>query len=194
MRSARVLVAATVFLLAAIPSFAATTCTLTFAGPYSWYQCIKNDSFFPGTTSWSVSPSGNVDTTHSGQQMCSSGWTHFAKSTGAYGFATLDQSFTTDSMAKSSFGINLTVDLLHSHSSSANRLSVIVYNLTDNTAEVIATIDSSAGDICSTTYTYSVSRPAWVGKNLKLRISEAFLSSDAQINLSGVSFIQNSFP
>jgi hypothetical protein len=193
MRSARVLVAATVFLLAAIPSFAATTCTYTFAGPYSWYQCIKNGNF-AGTTSWSVSPSGNVDTTHSGQQMCSSGWTSFAKSTGAYGSATLDQSFTTDGTAKSSFDIGLTVDLLHSHSSSGNRLSVIVYNVTDNTAETIATINGSAGDICSTTYTYSVSRPAWVGKTLKLRVVEAFLSSDAQINLSGVSFIQNILP
>jgi hypothetical protein len=193
MRSARVLVAATVFLLAAIPSFAATTCSYTFTGPFSWYQCVKNGSFF-GTTNWSVSPSGNIDTTHSGQQMCSSGWTSFAKSTGAYSSATFDQLFTTDGTAKSAFDIGLTVDLLQSHSSSRNRVSVMVYNVTDNTAETIATITGSAGDICSTTYSYSVSRPAWVGKTLKLRIVENFFSSDAQINVAGVSFIQNIAP
>lgn len=193
MRQARFLIAATVFLLAAVPGFATTTCTARTSGVYSWYECISNGDF-SGTTSWSVSPSGNVDTTHSGQQMCSSGWTSFAKSTGAYGYATLDQSFTTDATAKSTFSISLTVDLLHSHSSSANRLGVIVYNLTDSTSETIATIDGSGGDICSTTYTYSVNRPAWKGKNLKLSIAENFWDSDAQINVAGVSFIQNIFP
>ncbi len=194
MRQTRLFLLVTVLLLAAVPSFGTTTCISRTSGIYSWYECISNGDFSSGTTSWSVSPSGNVDTTHSGQHMCGSGWTSYAKSTGAYGFADISQSFTTDSGAKSAFDITLTIDLLHSHSSSANRLGVIVYNLTDNTSETLATIDGSGGDICSTTYSYSVSRPAWKGKNMKLLITEDFWDSDAQFNVSAVSFIQNIFP
>ncbi len=193
MRKSLLLIMAAFFVMAAVPSFGATTCTYHDLGSTTWYQCINNGDF-TGTTNWTVAPSGNVDTTHTGESMCGTGWTHFAKSTGAYGYANLDQTFTTDGSSQSVFDINLTVELTNSHSSSLNRLYLVVYNVTDSTSETIASINGGNGDICGTTYSYTVTRSGWVGKDMKYSIQEDFWNSDTKFNVSVASFIQRKTP
>src|SRR5438132_10059944 len=195
MRKFLFVVIAAMFTLSAVPSFA-TTCSIVYSGPFAWYQCISNPYFYQTMSPWTWAPGpsngnpGNVDWIHSGEQMCGTGWRSFAKSTGAYGYETIEQQFITDGSAQNNFDIALSVDLLHSHSYSANRLAITVYNVTDGTAETVANIDGSGGDICSRTYQYSLFRPSWAGKTLKLSIQEQFWNSDTQINVSGASFIQ----
>ncbi len=189
MRKFLFVVIAAMFTLGAVPCFA-TTCSVVYSGPFAWYQCINNPYFYQTMSPWTYAPSGNADYTHSGEQMCGTGWSSFAKSTGAYGYETIEQQFTTDASAQNNFSIALTVDLLHSHSYSGNRMAIVINNVTDGTFETIANIDGANGDICGRTYQFSLFRPSWAGKTLKLSIQEQFWNSDTQIDVSGASFIQ----
>jgi hypothetical protein len=188
MRKCHYFILVALFVLVALPSFGSCTFT-TVSGQTSYYECIHN-GFFYDLTNWDVYVGVNADTTHSSQFMCGTGWQYFVKSTGAYSLARIEQSFTAETRSNNEFDITLTVDLINSHNRSSNRLFVMVYNLTDNTSEVIDTIDGSGGDICSSTYRYTLSRSAWEGKDLKLTLSEQFYDSNAQINVSGVSLTQ----
>ena len=161
--------------LTAVPSFAGTCSAWQL-----WYQCVNSSpttQFNFGTTS---SPA-----------MCSISGS-YARSTGTYGYGTLEYSFTTETVgANSTFDISFVLDLANSHSSSLNRLAVVVYNDTDSTSETIATIDGTGGNICSGSYNWQVTRSGWVGKNLRLSIQTLFWDSDTEFRVSSPSFIQH---
>src|SRR5438105_1593386 len=163
-------------LLSALPGFA-SLCTIQSGGGSGWYQCVNSSP----TTQFNFG-------IYSSPQMCSITGS-YAKSTGSYGYGTLEYSFTTQN-ASSTFEISFVLDVANSHSSSLNRLAVIVYNDTDSTSETIATIDGSGGDICSGSYRWTVNRSGWGGKNMRLSIQTLFWNSDTEFRVSSPSFIQ----
>lgn len=176
-----------VCLVTAVPIFGSCTPQMVGGVP-GWYQCITSSN-------WTGAPSANVVTYHPSETMCNSFWTDFFKSVGAYGYAEITYSFTTetDPNLTGYVDIGATVDLKNSHTSSLNRMGIIVYNDTDSTVETIDTIDGSSGDICTHTYSYHLYRPQWTGKAIRVLFEELYWDNDAQFNVSAASYIQNTF-
>ena len=168
--------------LIALPSSATTTCTYVSLGGFNpWWECVNSSP----TTQFNFG-------VYSSPQMCSISGGYY-KSTGTYGYGTLEFSLTSQNStyANSTFDISLVLDVANSHSSNLNRIAVIVYNDTDSTSETIATIDGSGGDICSGSYNWQVTRSGWVDKNLRLSIQTLFWHSDTEFRVSSPSFRQH---
>ena len=186
-----VLLFAVLFVLAASPIFAATTCVVVNPpGPVSAgeYQCITSGP----TSSWNFNWYGP-----SQDSMCylyPSGGLY--KSLGAYGSGNGDWSFTSP-VASSQYGnfayysIAIILDLNNTHSHAGDRVGVLMYDDDNYTVETLATIDGSGGDICSGMYRFNVYRPGWASgssdRHLRLSIQPLFQDYDSNSKVGYVS-------
>ena len=175
-----------VLTLAAASAFAQTPCASHY---YNACNYIYNGSFAYGMTSWQFAPYGNFSTSNT-DTICNS-LKQFEKSTGAYGYANLLQEFTTDASFGSSFSLQYTWQLENSHNNTGNRIEIDLYNVTDNTWEVLDRLNGGAGDLwCDSRQLPSVYRPQWLGKQLRIYIYQNYATSDTVSKLTGVSFWQ----
>ena len=180
MRKSLILMLVFAVTLLPAPTFA-TQCQWQVCGACNYLQCIL-------TSPDSGSLFNFADT--ASPQMCSITG-NYRRSTGTYGYGYMEWSFTTNSSASSNFEVAFVLDVVNSHSSSLNRLAVIVYDDTHSTSETIISVNGSGGDVCSGTYRWSGSRTNWVGSNLRLAFSTNFWDSDAEFRVNSPGFIQN---